>query len=123
MTIESSATKRRQRRLGIAIAVAAVGVLLGGFVLLFLLANDTWVVINIPNAPWDPEPGWAAYEARLAAVMAVSFVLGVVAAAVAYRLLGGEDRRRSRRDRARIDELEGEIKNVSRLLASSRDKS
>jgi hypothetical protein len=123
MTIEARTAKRRQRRLGIAIAVAAAGVLMGGFVLLFLLANDTWVVINIPTAPWNPEPGWAAFEARVAAVMAVSFVLGVIAAALAYRLLGGEGRRRSRRDRERIDELEGELKNVSRLLASSRDKS
>lgn len=123
MTIEARVKKRERRRLWIAIAVAVVGVLAGGFVLLFLLANDAWVVINIPNAPWDPEPGWAAFESRLAAVMTVSFVLGAVIAVIVYRLIGGEDRRRTRRDQARIEQLEGEIKNVSRLLASSRDKS
>jgi len=123
MTLGTSANRRSQRRTGIAIAVAGAGVLVLGFVLLFLLANDAWVVINIPNPPWDPAPGWAAFEARLAAVMFVCFALGAVAAILAYRFLGGEGRRRSQRDRARIDELETELKNVSRLLASSRDKS
>jgi hypothetical protein len=123
MSIEVDSPRNAKRKRWLALAVVFVGVVLGIFVLFFLLANDAWVVINVPNAPWDPEPGWAAFEARLAAVMAASFVVGAVAAVLLYRLLGGEDRRRSRRDRARIEELEGELKNVSRLLASSRDKS
>ena len=123
MGIGNGSARQRQRRKRIAVAAAAVGAVVVAFLLLFLLANDAWVVINVPNAPWDPEPGWAAFEARLAAVMAVSFALGSIAAVVLYRLLGGDDRRRSRRERERIEELEGELKNVSRLLASSRDKS
>lgn len=121
MPVVGGISRHEQRRRGIAIAVAAAGVLLGAFVLLFLLANDAWVVIQIPNLPWNPEPGWPAFEARVAAVMAVCFGLGAICAAFVYRWLGRESRRRADRDRARIDELESELKNVSRLLASSRD--
>lgn len=123
MPFASGSSRQAQRRRGIALAVAAAGVLLGAFVLLFLLANDAWVVIQIPNPPWNPEPGWPAFEARIAAVMAVCFALGAICAAFVYRLLGREGRWRANRDRACIDELESELKNVSRLLASSRDNS
>lgn len=123
MAGDERSPRARQKRRTIMIAVAAAGVLLAVFVLLFLLVNDAWVVIHVPHAPWEPEAGWAAFEARLAAVMVVSFLLGAVCAALAYRFLGGESRKKSSRDQDRIAELESELKNVSRLLASSRDKS
>jgi hypothetical protein len=123
MTAGDRSSSSRLRRRWKLIAAAVVGVLGGLFFLLFLLVNDSWVVVSIPNPPWNPDPGWAAFEARLAAVMVVSFALGALAAVTLYRFLAGEDRRRSSRDRARISELESELKNVSKLLASSRDKS
>ena len=56
----------------------AAGVATGIFALLFATANDRWVLISLPTTPWHTEPSFPAFEARLWAVMLVSFLAGAI---------------------------------------------
>ena len=112
-----------RRRLVLAVVLVLAGVVVGIFGLLFVMVNDAWTVVHIPSAPWSAEASWSAFEARLAAIVLVSFTAGALAMAVLGRLLGRRLRRRLGRATADRDALRGELENVRRLLASARDKS
>lgn len=117
----SSGGAPRPRPLLLGLA-ALLGVCLGIFGLLFVMVNDAWAVIHIPSPPWSADESWAAFEARVAAIVLASFVAGAVAAAALGRFLSSRLRRRLAQSQASHAALEAELQNVSRLLASSRDK-
>ena len=79
--------------------------------------------MHIPAPPWSTAASSAAFEARLAAVILVSFGAGAVVAALLARRWHRGLQRRIARESAHREQLQAELENVSRLLASSRDKS
>lgn len=96
------------------------GTAVGFFLLLFIAANDAWVVVHLPNPPWHPDPSRPAFEARLWAIMVAAFLFGLgVAGAFLYplRRIGG---RRTHHQTSRIAELEEELEKTNRLLAATR---
>ena len=101
------------------LAISIAGVLLGGFSILFVMANDAWVVVKIPSAPWSVEPS-DAFEARLAAIFAVCFATGALATLFTLGLLSTGRRRRAAYRIHRIKQLEIELERVDRLVSSSR---
>ncbi len=112
---------RPDRRLAAFLAVA--GVPIGIFVLLFAVANDTWVAIHIPGVPWSAETSFAAFEARLWGIMLACLLAGALLAGFLLRLIGSERRRKDATVMRRIRELETELENVNRLLAATQRKS
>ena len=108
-----------------ALAVVAAIVLFVALVLavLFFLANDEWVVILIPSAPWSTEPAAGAFEAHIAAMLAVPFAVGL---GMGLLLRGRRMRKLQRQlddSKAQIGSLENEVENVSRLLSASSERS
>ena len=100
----------------------AIGVLLGGFVLLFCMANDEWVVVHLPRLPWDSEPSVPVFEARVFALMLASVGAGVVCSLfVGYFLRRRRKRREAEKDR-KIIALEQELQKSNRLIAATSGK-
>jgi hypothetical protein len=112
----------RSRRGATALAAAVAGIAAGLFLLLFLIVNDAWVPVRVPGLPWSTDPSLAAFEARLFAVVLVSFLCGVAATGLFWRLLSADQRRRAREDLERIRGLESELDSLSKLVVTSRDK-
>ena len=112
---------RRMRR-GAVLAVV-IGAILALFALLFLLENDAWVQIRIPGLPWSAESTVAGFEARLWGIIAAAFAAGVAIAVVAWRLFTADQRALVRRERDRREKAEAELDKLSKLLASSKDRS
>jgi hypothetical protein len=105
-----------------AVIALVLGIAAGVFGLLFVTVNSGWVVISLPSPPWDQEPSWPVFEARLSAVMLVSALCGGAVTCVAWWAALRGPRGRQRANRARILELERELENVNRLLAATREK-
>lgn len=97
------------------------GAALGAFFLLFAMANGAWTPVHMPNAPWAAVPSFAAFEARLWAIMLTCFVLGAGAAFLLASVVQARSRRAADEQRRRIEELEGEIARLDRLIAVRRD--
>jgi sterol desaturase/sphingolipid hydroxylase (fatty acid hydroxylase superfamily) len=105
--------------------VRTVAVLLAGafsvlFAMLFASVNDEWIVIQMPHPPWRPEPSWSAFEARLWAVMAAGFVLGVLVASVGVYFYRRRMTRFTSQQAERIEELSRELDKTNRLLAATK---
>jgi hypothetical protein len=95
------------------------GVILGGFVLLFCMANDDWVIIRMPLAPWNIKPSIPVFETRLFALMLACFGAGILLTVFFVYFLkilhrGGQ----LERDR-KIAQLENELTKANRLLAAT----
>ena len=104
-----------------ALVAAIAGAVLGIFALFFIIANDSWVVVNIPSAPWSPDPSWAAFEATVSAIILVSFAAGLVAMSIAWFVVLREQRKKRAGERKRTERLENELENLNRLVASLKD--
>ena len=79
MIAEDEQHRARQRKTR-SLPLLVIGSLFGVFILLFGMANDDWVVIHFPSAPWSSEPAWPMFESRLWAVMLVGYIVGVAGA-------------------------------------------
>lgn len=108
-----------QRRTSLAITVAAAAV--GLWALMFGLANDGWVRVQLPALPWTQDPAAAAFEARLWAVMLVAFALGGLLTGLVLRLMLREAKRREADGQRHVEEMERQIANVDRLIANARE--
>ena len=106
-----------------ALVAAIAGAVLGIFALFFIIANDSWVAVNIPSAPWSPDPSAAAFEATVFAVMLVSFAAGLVAMSLVWFVVLREQKRKRVEERKHIENLENELENLNRLVASMKDGS
>jgi hypothetical protein len=95
------------------------GGMLGIFLLLFFMANDDWVVIRLPSAPWHNTPSWPVYEARLFGVMIIAFAVGVIFSGGIVYLLRRRDKRAAEIKQIRINELEAELEKANRLMAAA----
>ena len=104
-----------------ALVAAIAGAVLGIFALFFIIANDSWVVVNIPSAPWSPDPSWAAFEATVAAVILVSFAVGLAAMSLVWFVVHKDQRRKRAEEQKHIESLENELENLNRLVASLKD--
>jgi predicted lysophospholipase L1 biosynthesis ABC-type transport system permease subunit len=103
-----------------ALPLLIMGSVLGAFVLLFGMANDDWVVIHFPSAPWSSEPAWAMFETRLWAVMLASLVLGVAGTWIIALVARSKWTKMATRSQDRIQALEREIEKTNRLLSATR---
>ena len=101
-----------------ALVAAIAGAVLGIFALFFIIANDSWVAVNIPSAPWSPDPSAAAFEATVFAVMLVSFAAGLVAMSLVWFVVLREQKRKRAEERKHTESLENELENLNRLVAS-----
>ncbi|MCP4603602.1 MAG: hypothetical protein GY847_24305 [Proteobacteria bacterium] len=106
----------------IAFAVALGVLIIGVFALLFAMVNNTWVVINVPNAPWSPRPTLAAFEAKMWGILLVCLAIGASVSGLVVFFSGFEQRRIAAQYLSRVTELEAELENVKRLLAVTRLK-
>jgi hypothetical protein len=97
-----------------------VGAIIGGFVLLLGMANDDWVVISFPSAPWSNDPAWPMFEARLWSVMLVGLSLGGIGAWILALISRARLTRRNRDSEARVRALEEELEKTNRLLSATR---
>ena len=93
---------------------------LGAVMGFFLFKNGQWVVLHLPVVELDMSQPFnvVEYETPLAAVMALSFVVGCVAMMLVFapsRLRRAVERRRERRF---IDELQGELSDLRNLPLS-----
>ncbi len=104
-----------------ALVAAIAGAVLGIFALFFIIANDSWVAINIPSAPWNPEPSAAAFEATAFAVILVSFAVGLAAMSLVWLVVLKDQKRKRTEERKRTERLETELENLNRLVASLKD--
>ena len=95
------------------------GGMLGIFLLLFFMANDDWVVIHLPSAPWQNTPSFPLYEVRLFGVMLISFFLGAAFFGFLTYLFGRRQKRLARIKQDRINELESELEKANRLMAAA----
>lgn len=93
------------------------GVLLGVFVLLFCMANDDWVVIHLPLAPWNTEPSFPIFETRVFALMLACFAAGIVLSLFLGYFLRVRRRRRDVEKDRKIRALEVELEKANRLIA------
>ncbi len=84
-----------------ALVAAIAGAVLGIFALFFIIANDSWVAINIPSAPWSPDPSAAAFEATVSAIMLVSFAVGLVVMSLVWFVVHKDQRRKRAEERKR----------------------
>jgi len=109
-------TNQRQKKRLIGLLIIGL-VVLGIFALLFVMANDTWVVINIPTLPWKAEPSWPAFESQLWVVMLICFVVGMATWALISRLSAIEQRKKAASKQQRIQHLEKELKRANQLLS------
>ncbi|MCU0660768.1 MAG: hypothetical protein MUC50_00400 [Myxococcota bacterium] len=100
------------------VALAVCGALLGAAALLFGLANNRWVVLSLPTPLFEASAGRPVFEARLWAVMLVSFLLGLASALG----IGLYYHRRTRMLVRRAAALEEELGQARRLLASLHGK-
>ena len=100
----------------------AIGVILGGFVLLFCMANDEWVVVHLPRLPWDSEPSVPVFEARVFSLMLASVGAGIVISLfIGYFLRLRRKGRELEKDR-KIKALEQELQKAGRLMAATSGK-
>ena len=106
-----------------ALVAAIAGAVLGIFALFFIIANDSWVAINIPSAPWSPDPSAAAFEATVFAVILVSFAVGLAAMSLVWFVVLREQRKKRSEEQKHIENLENELENLNRLVASLKDGS
>jgi uncharacterized integral membrane protein len=116
MSMRPLAEKRSKKTLA---ALIAAGVISGMFALLFAVANSDWVVVSIPSPPWEIKPFAAAFEARLWAIMLFCFFAGAVLAGLATIVVNIEHRKKAAQQGFRMKQLEGEIKNLNRLLEAA----
>ncbi len=104
-----------------ALVAAIAGAVVGIFALFFFIANDAWVAINIPSAPWNPEPSAAAFETTVSAIILVSFVVGLAAMSLVWFVVHEDQRRKRAQERKHTRSLENELENLNRLVASLKD--
>ncbi len=95
------------------------GGLLGIFFLLFFMANDDWVVIRLPSAPWHNTPSYPVYEVRQFGVMLIAFFLGFLFFGLLSYFFGRRQNRLAQVKQARINELESELEKANRLMAAA----
>ena len=95
----------------------SIGVLLGVFVLLFCMANDDWVVIHLPLAPWSEKPSLPVFETRVFALMWACFFAGIVLCAFLGSLLRVRRLRRDAEKDRKMKSLEIELEKANRLIA------
>jgi uncharacterized integral membrane protein len=118
--------QRRQNSTGdLGGKVRTAAVLLAGafsvlFAMLFASVNDEWIVVQMPHLPWRPEPAWPAFEARLWAVMAAGFVLGILVASVGIYFYRRRMARITSQQAKRIEELDQALDKTNRLLAATK---
>jgi hypothetical protein len=95
------------------------GVLLGGFVLLFCMANDDWVVIHLPLAPWNVKPSIPVFETRLFALMLACFGTGIFLSVFFVYFLKMMQRTGQLEKDRKIAALENELAKANRLLSAT----
>jgi hypothetical protein len=95
------------------------GVMLGGFVLLFCMANDDWVVIHMPLAPWNADPSVPVFETRLFALMLTCLGAGILVTAFFVYFLKMFQRTGQLEKEKKIAALENELAKANRLLAAT----
>ena len=101
----------------------SAGVLLGIFVLLFCMANDEWIVIHLPRAPWNAEPSFPAFETRVFALMLACFIAGILLSLFLAYFLGVRRRRQMLERDRKISALELELQKANRLMARTAQSS
>jgi hypothetical protein len=99
------------------------GVLLGGFILLFCMANDDWVVIHLPLAPWDAEPSFPIFEARVFALMLACLAVGLCLCFFLSFFLRVKRRNRDLEKEQKFAALEKELEKANRFIAATTKKS
>lgn len=100
-----------------------LGTLVGAGALLFVLANDGWVVVRIPALPWSTDSHLFAYEARLSGIVIIAFCCGALVSLIGVAGVGRKARRVLKEtDNQRVHQLETELERVTRLLAVTRDE-
>ena len=104
------------------IALALSGAIVGMFLLLFALVNNSWVVISLPSAPWSTNPPIALFEARLFAIMGVSFAVGILLTILLVQVTKKLTKQNHEHQAMRIEELEQELTSIHRLLAMTRER-
>jgi ABC-type antimicrobial peptide transport system permease subunit len=98
------------------------GVLLGGFILLFCMANDDWVIIRLPRAPWHAEPSFPFFETQIFVLILAGFGAGILSSLFpAYFFRRRRKSRELEKDR-KIAALEIELAKANRLLAATAQK-
>lgn len=99
-----------------------IGAPVGIFCILFAMANDAWVTIHIPSAPWSAIPSYPAFEATMWGVMLISLLAGL---SLSFFLAAAYHRKHARealKQQEHLRELETELQRVSRLLGAIGDK-
>lgn len=115
--------KIRKRKRTISFFILAVsGAIIGLFLLLFALVNNVWVVVNIPSAPWSTTPPTPLFEARLFAIMGVSFAVGILLTVLIFLVTRKNNAQTNMEQELRIKELEQELSSIHRLLAITRER-
>ena len=100
--------------------ILIIGSLFGAFVLLVGMANDDWVVVYFPSAPWSIAPPWPMFEARLWAIMMVALSVGMAGAWIVALILRSRWTKMATKSQDRIQALEREIEKTNRLLSATR---
>jgi len=104
------------------VLLAITGVILGVFAILFMIANNSWVIVRIPSAPWSLEPAATAFESRSSAIMLTSFLTGCLTISILWRRTRMEQKKREHANLLHIEQLQKQLQKADRLLASSREK-
>lgn len=95
------------------------GVLLGGFILLFFAANNDWIVIRMPSAPWHTEPSFPIFETRVFALMLACLVVGILCSFFVFRFYRKLTMKKEHEQALKIENLEKELEKANRLIAAT----
>ncbi len=110
--------KPRKMRFGMFLVLA--GATIAVLTWLFAMANNTWTEIMVPSPPWSTEPAVPVFEARLWAIMLVSFAVGAVIFGALSMAIAGRKQVKAKQATERVKELETELANVTKLVTATR---
>jgi uncharacterized integral membrane protein len=96
-----------------------LGACLGIFMLMFAMANDTWVIINLPGLPWKKPPVLPIVEVRLWGVILASFLGGAGTVGIIASIALLKKSRAFKAASRRVKDLENDVEKVNRLLAAT----